>query len=259
VREHSFSLQKWYLDCVEESGDLAVVYCVEFSWRGLSVHLNSVLTKDKNGVRTRSSNSRYQIDANDLRISIDLPKLGASGLWEAIRPRYERLVYENEGGSLTWNCLQPGSCVHLHMPHRELKGLGYAEHVSLSIPPWALPLRELRWGRFISSCTALAWVDWQGPYCTRFAVRDGRETSLLAIADDEIAMPDATLRIEPGISLRSGPLASTILPGLPMLQKVLPRSLLNVEEHKWCSRGTVTGPNDASDGWVIHEVVHWNA
>ena len=42
------------------------------------------------------------------------------------------------------------------------EGTGYAERLELSIRPWRLPIRELRWGRFVSEGASMAWIDWQG-------------------------------------------------------------------------------------------------
>jgi hypothetical protein len=57
--------------------------------------------------------------------------------------------------------------------------------------------------------------------------------------------------------LRAGRLGATVLPGAPALGKLLPRSLRNIEEQKWRSRGVWKAQDGSSHGWVIHEVVHW--
>lgn len=258
MRASPFSLNKWYLDCVTEDGDLAIVYCAELSWRGVRLHLNSTLAGVRGEIHTSTSVSRFHITARDRSITADLPKLGVSGTWDAGCDAVERLVYEGEGGALHWNCLQPRSTVRLELPDRTMSGLGYAEQVVLTVPPWKLPLRQLRWGRFVSTNDALAWVDWKGGFEAAFAVQDGEETALDSVRDHEVATADATLRIEQGVELRSGTLASTILPGLPVLQKVLPRRLFSIKEHKSCSRGVLTTRGRVSTGWVIHEVVDWN-
>jgi hypothetical protein len=52
-------------------------------------------------------------------------------------------------------------------------------------------------------------------------------------------------------------LGATILPGAPALGRLLPGSLFNIEEQKWRSRGRLTAEGKSSEGWAIHEVVHW--
>jgi len=259
VHERPFSLVKWYLDCVTDDGEVAVVYCAELGWHGVHLHLSSVLSQQDGQFNTRTSLSRYSVNSDRETISASLPKLGVTGSWLADSPPFERLVYENVAGSVTWNCLQPRSLASLRIGDRELRGLGYAECLTLTILPWNLPLKQLRWGRFVSPQDSLVWVDWQGPYHTSFAVYGSKECNLLRVSDTEVAIPEATLQIEPGIALRSGPLRSTVLPDIPTLGKLFPRSFFNVEERKWRSRGTLTTSNHSSSGWVIHEVVRWQA
>jgi len=119
-------------------------------------------------------------------------------------------------------------------------------------------MRQLRWGRFVSSSDTLVWIDWLGPYTTRLAIHNGRERTLQSVSETELSLDGATLRMEEGLQLRAGRLGSTILPGVPGLKKLLPRSLFNIEEHKWRSRGILDTEHGQSQGWVIHEVVHWN-
>jgi hypothetical protein len=137
-------------------------------------------------------------------------------------------------------------------------GLGYAECLTLTLPPWQLPMLQLRWGRFVSQNESLAWVDWQGEYSTSFAIHNGRACKTLSVSDSEIAIPGATLRMEESFPLRAGRLGATVLRGAPALGKLLPRSLRNIEEQKWRSRGILSSKERNSSGWVIHEVVHWN-
>ena len=205
----------------------------------------------------RSSIGRYRLDSSGDRILVELPRLRVSGRWQADAEPVQHIVYESDAGSVEWNCLQPRSTAHLHIGERELAGLGYAECLTLTLPPWQLPMRELRWGRFVSPRHSLAWIHWQGPYSTSFALHNGRRCELVSVSESELALPHATLRMEESLPLRSGRVGSTILPATPALRKLLPGSLFNIEEHKWRSRGTLRTQEGSSDGWVIHEVVHW--
>ena len=110
----------------------------------------------------------------------------------------------------------------------------------------------------MSAQDSLAWIDWQGAYSTSIALHNGRMAEPLSISDSTIALSDATLHIDELRPLRSGRLGSTILPGAPMLRKLLPHSLFNIDEKKWRSRGILDTKDRQSTGWVIHEVVDWN-
>jgi hypothetical protein len=259
VEATPFSLVKWYLDCVTDPGDAVILYCAELRWHGLHTTYSSVLSVEGGQVESQSSMARYRLSCAGGQILVELPKLGVSGSWQASAAPFQHTVYEDASGSVLWNCVQPRASVHLRVGDRELAGLGYAECLTVTLPPWRLPMRQLRWGRFVSPEDSLAWIDWQGSYSTSFAVHNGDRCEILSVSDSEVSMRDATLRMEESSSLRSGRLGDTILPGVPALGRLLPRSLFNIEEHKWRSRGILNAQDRSSKGWVIHEVVHWKA
>jgi len=252
-----FSLTKWYMDGVDDNGDAVIFYCAELLWRGISAFYNSILSVRNGKVEARSSMSRCRLASTKGEILVEFPKLGVSGRWKSDADPVQRTVYENASGSVCWNCLQPRSSVNLRVGDWEFTGSGYAECLTLTLPPWQLPMRQLRWGRFVSRQETLCWVDWQGPYSTCFAVHNGCFRETVSVSDSLIALSDVTLRMEDSFPLRTGRLASTILPGAPALSKLLPRSLFKIEERKWRSRGVLSGQGSASEGWVIHEVVDW--
>ena len=252
-----FSLVKWYMDCVTDRGDAAILYCADFRWRGIRAAYSSVLTVNELSAESHSSMTRYRLSSKGDQILVEFPRLGVSGKWEAAAAPYQRVVYESASGNVMWNCLQPRSSVYLCVGEREWTGLGYAECLTLTLPPWQLPMRQLRWGRFVSQQDSLAWVDWQGPYSTSFAVSNSLPCETLSVTDSEVVLRDVSLRMEESLPLRAGRLGSTILPGAPALAKLLPRSLFNIEEQKWRSRGILNAHGRSSNGWVIHEVVHW--
>lgn len=257
MKARPFSLVKWYMDCVTDEGSVAILYCADLHWHGVHAQLSSVLSGNKQPAVTRTSISRHQISNDGGRISAALPKLDVSGVWEADAAPFERTVYERDTGCVRWNCLQPRSRAHVRIGDRELSGAGYAECLTITIPPWRLPLRRLRWGRFVSPQDCLTWIDWHGAYNTCFAIYNGNERMPLAVSDSEVVVDDARLEIEAGVALRSGKLGTTILPGAPGLGKLLPFSIFNVDERKWLSRGSMTTKDGTSTGWVIHEVVRW--
>lgn len=252
-----FSLVKWYMDCVTERGDAAILYCADLHWRGVHLTYSSVLTVHGDSTESHSSMAGFQLSSSDRQILVEIPRLEVSGSWKADAAPVQRTVYENASGSVEWNCLQPRSLVTLKVGGREYAGLGYAECLTVTLPPWQLPMRQLRWGRFVSAEKSLAWVDWQGDYMTSFAIHNGRACETLSISDTEVAIPGGTLRMKESFPLRAGRLGTTVLPGAPALGKLLPRSLRTIEEQKWRSRGVWKAQDGSSHGWVIHEVVHW--
>lgn len=254
----AFSLVKWYLDCVTSAGDAAILYCAELHWRGTKLAYNSILSVQGGAIASHASLGGYRLSSAGDRILVEFPRLGVSGMWSADAAPFRRAVYECAAGSVVWNCLQPRSRVTLRAGTHEFVGLGYAECLTLTLPPWKLPMRELRWGRFVSPEDSLAWVDWQGEHATSFAIHNGQVCEMLTVSDSAVAISGAALRMEERFPLRAGRLGSTVLPGAPALGKLLPRSLFHIEEQKWRSRGVLQAQERSSEGWVIHEVVHWN-
>ena len=253
-----FSMVKWYLDCVTESGEVAIVYSAVARWRALEVSYCSYLCVDQTHNESRSTMRAAGINAEGQRLLVDSPQLHMSGEWTSLASAVKQTVFQDEAGSLVWDCWQPGSQVRLRIGDREWAGLGYAESLSLSIPPWQLPLTHLKWGRFVSEHDSLAWIDWQGPYSLRLVINNGERCALAEISDTAVVVDHAELQMSDSLSLREGQLGRTVIPGARALAKIFPKSMFNIEERKWRSRGTLTTPRGKSHGWVIHEAVDWN-
>ena len=252
-----FSLVKWYLDCVTDAGDATILYCADLHWLGLHATLGSLL-ESPSGAEPQShfSLGRYRLSFASDEIAVEHPQLKVSGRWQSASPSVARTVYEEPGGSIVWNCIQPGSRVSLRVGQREQAGLGYAECLTLTLHPGVAPGLNSA-GAASSRQHSLTWVDWQGSHSTSFAALDGRECRLLAVSESEVSIDAATLKIADSVSLRAGRLGSTILPLAPALRRFFPTSLFNVRERKWKSPGTLINGGESSHGWVIHEVVEW--
>jgi hypothetical protein len=252
-----FKLVKWYMDCVTDEGEVAILYCASLNWRGLSAGISNLLTAHGQVVEAHTSVSGYSLTQTSNSIQVTCHKLRASGQWKAISEPFEQTIYQDSSGSVLWSCLQPAAQAAVHTATGDFTGLGYAECLILTIAPWHLPLRQLRWGRFVSDHHSLVWIDWQGDHTTRIARLNSAPAQLLTATESEVSVEGANLYIGAGMPLRTGPLNQTILPGAPALAKLFPNSVFNIRERKWRSRGTLTTPNGASEGWVIHEVVDW--
>ncbi len=249
---------KWYLDCVTDRGETAILYCADLAWRGVSASYSSVLLADDHAINAQSSMRSYRLESSGDRISVEFPRLQVEGTWTTAAAPVQHTMYEDHRGSVLWNCLQPASSVQLTIGDRQLSGLGYAECLTLTLPPWQLPLRQLRWGRFVSPQDSLAWIDWQGSHSINLAVFNGHKCEPVSISDTDVVLTNATLHMDQALSLRSGRLGSTVFSAAPMLRILLPGSLSNIEEKKWRSRATLETPTRQSKGWAIHEVVDWN-
>ena len=163
---------------------------------------------------------------------------------------------------MDWNCLLPTARVCLDFSDgRRLEGQGYAEVLEMTIPPWRLPIRELRWGRFLADDgrASAVWIDWRGPRALSFAALNGAPCDAAEISETRVVLgdPHATVDMTDPRVLRDGPLARTALGRIPVLRKRLPVRILETRETKWLSRGALEREGVRRAGWAVHEVVRW--
>ncbi|MFN2391653.1 MAG: hypothetical protein ABR566_06770 [Pyrinomonadaceae bacterium] len=262
-RQSNFLLSKWYMDCVSDAGDVFIGYAALLQWKALSINYSSIL-QYQNGKQTESRTSLRKFSPpqiKDCLLNWSSDSLEIKGTWKAISSPIERTIFESDAGDIKWQCLQPLAEADIYIgKERRLKGLGYAEHISISIPPWQLPIEELRWGRFLSDRNSLVWIDWQGPYPLQLVLYDGVQAENAHVSDSEITFDDGrrVLSLEEKQVLREGALINTALSVIPGIGKILPLRSLNTYECKWRSRGFLKEQSrPVSEGWVIHEIVRW--
>lgn len=185
--------------------------------------------------------------------------LEVDGRWRALAAPVRRRVYDGPEGAVDWECLMPSASVRLVLDGFPVEGLGYAERVRMTVPPWSLPLETLRWGRFLAPGRAVVWVDWGGPSPRRWVFWNGAEQAGVVPGDEAVAGPSGD-RLELGSPrvLRDAPLA-TVLSAVPRLAQRIPPWLGAAHETKWLSPGTIQRGDGKAGvvGWALHEVVRW--
>ena len=233
-----FELSKWYLDCVSDDGEATIAYTGTARWGPLRLHYSSLLESTGARVSVRHS----------MRKSAE-PELGEgrlrwrSGEWEADSSEVRETVYDG----IEWRCLMPRARVRIG----ERTGLGYAEHIRMTVEPWKLPIRILRWGRFVSNTEWIVWIDWAGEFTRRIVYRNGEAVQARILEDDLIEFSDGSrLTMDRSLVLREGQMGKNI----PGIKGQFPARLLRLNECKWRSRGRLSTGIDA---WVIHEKVEW--
>jgi hypothetical protein len=244
-----FELSKWYGDCISESGDLRIAYSAGVRYGRLKIGYSSLL----DGQTAAHSLRRAAIAEEGRTLSWEAP--GLSATWMRQDAELRATVFESEAGAVEWRCVIPKGSAAMN----EVRGLGYAEHLRMTIAPWKLPIRTLRWGRFLTSRTTLVWIDWVGPFATRIVFLNGRRV-LAETLDDSGLLLDNEVRIsfDRAFVVRQGSLGSTVFAAVPGIGRIAPARMFRVTECKWKSRARMQSPGAPDDeGWCVHEVVNW--
>jgi hypothetical protein len=238
-----FDLSKWYLDCVDEAGDVAVLYTGAARWGAFRLHYSSVLESRGNSLGTRYTLRSADPDVAGDSLVWRSAALGVEGEWHADARALRATVFAGDGGSVEWHCLMPRARARVG----RLAGLGYAEHLAMTVAPWKLPLDTLRWGRFTSPEDWLVWIDWRGDFATTLVYRNGKESRTTAIEDSRIEFADgSSLVMDRSLAIREGRLGSTALSAIPGIRGSVP------------GRARFEQPGvPAVEGWAIHEAVEW--
>ena len=255
-----FLLSKWYLDCVAEDGTTFIGYAALLRWKLLSLHFSNILLRRPNeGTKTESSLTSHdapQRDGSSIRWTHRA--FSVEGNWTGLSNPINRQLYKDEDGEIVWSCLLPMARATIRIGNTPaIEGLGYVEHLSLSLLPWKLPITELRWGRFLMNAGSLIWIDWRGPVRKRLVLHNGEEVDDATITDFEIqGSGGRRLSLLPEAVVRNGSLLSSTLSGIPGIVNMFPAGILRTHECKWLSRGNFElNHSCAGEGWAIHELV----
>lgn len=258
----SFQLSKWYFDCISSDGDVFLGYSGELRWQPLSLHYESLLVHPA-GAATQSRTSLRKGTPPQLKGDLlrwESAALGIDGQWRRDSAPVAETIYRSSEGQVAWSCCLPRAAVEIATGGGKLmRGTGYAEQLTISIPPWRLPIRQLRWGRIACPSHALVWIEWQGEFQRAIAYRNGVPVTPLRIDDGGLALADGLfVRLDRGCVLRDGALGTTALAAIPGIERIAPARMLAARERKWRSRALISGGREPEQRtWAIHEVVKW--
>jgi len=252
----AFKLSKWYLDCVTDLGDASIAYIGMVDWGPIRVHYSSILENRAELVRARYSlrpQTEPTIDHGSLHWRSGALKI--DGEWRADSAAIRETVFSSGDGLIEWQCFMPRARARIG----NRIGLGYVEHLRMTIAPWRMPIRTLRWGRFSTGSDWIVWIDWLGDFTRRIVYRNGQVAPTSLLEDGQIGFGDgARLTMDRSLVLREGPLGTAALSAIPGIRRTFPARLLNVNECKWRSRARLERPGESpAEGWAIHERVEW--
>lgn len=273
-------LSKWYLDLVTDEGEAVVLYWARMQYRGFGGTFASLLHRDPSGrIRTSSSLRAGDEPSAASQIAWACPGLGVESSWTPVVPAITQEPWRTPEGGASWNCIAPAATASLTLNGRELQGVGHVERLDLTVRPWMLPIRELRWGRWISDAVSstsqtpvcdretpaksIVWIKWSGDHPLTLIAHDGQ------LVQGEVHESSVTLEsglalpLSHDATLREGAIGITALSFIPGISRLLPPALLATHEHKWLCRAAIgqrhgdTSQPSIPSGWAIHERVRF--
>lgn len=258
-RRAPFTLTKWYVDCVAADGRAVIGYWASLAWRGVALTWQNVTLYEANRppVSRSSLVTASPPEVAGETITWCAPALACvAGIESRQRPIEARLL-DSDAGIVEWRAEAPVAAVTFKLGGcAPVQGPGYAERIFISIPPWRLPIRELRWGRWVDSAASrsVVWIDWRGDSPRTWVFVDGVLASAGVVTDESILADGRKILLRERQTLHARAFAE-IAAAIPPLLAVVPKSLLALRETKWCSTGTLLERNAAAQtGWAIHEV-----
>ena len=184
--------------------------------------------------------------------------LDAAASWRRDAPPIERCLFQGAAGEIAWTCHMARARATVQIGDAQLAGLGYIESLRLSVPPWRLPFRTLRWGRHLSAEHCLVWIAWTGGDERCWVWLDGREQPGAAPHDDGVrGLEDGReLSWHDARDVRNQPLLATIGGPLPALARRFARRLAQPHERKRLAASAVEQAGRSLDrGWSVFEEV----
>jgi len=254
-----FRLNKWYLDCVSETGQTFIAYSAELAWRSLGLSYASCLEFD--GIHRPFTRTTPGLGGLPTlapgEITWASEGASCSGCWRPVftHPISPVNLYQDDAGSVVWHCLAPLSQVSISREGAEFAGLGYVEHLEITVAPWRLPIEELHWGRFLAPNTYAVWIEWRGLHALNLVYVNGQRVESVNVSSSTLSWEGGSLALSEQVFLRNGPLVNTALSNIPGARSLFPKSVLDTDERKWRSRGELSLDGETHSGWAIHEVV----
>ena len=261
TRPAMFSLQKWYLDVVTRRGDVVILYAARLRWGALRVGYGSALEDRVDG--THRDVSTRRVDAptrTEGGVGWQNGALEVAGRWCLDVPPFGRTLASTPGGVIRWTCHVPRARASVRVGDVTYHGLGYIEHLRLTIPPWQLPFDALRWGRHISDRHSLVWIDWRGPQRQSWVWLDGGEQHEAIVTDGGVSglADGAELCLQGGRDVVKRDVLAAFTGLLPGLARRLAGRLTGLHEHKRIEPSAIVRAGERQDaGWTLREVVTW--
>lgn len=257
-----FSLAKWYLDVVADDGTVVVGYSARLVWGGARVAYASTLVSPAGAPAQEESAfgdaGALRHEERDLRWHHRA--LSVRGAWHRLAPPIEQRLLHAPGGDITWRCVMPRARVELDIGPKRVTGLGYAELLTLTLPPWQLPFNRLQWGRFTSAASSVIWIAWFGDDARQFVWQDGVPQPGAELDEHGLRHLVGGARLDFGQSrdICARPAVARLIDRLPVPMRRVAGPLAAMNEHKMVSASRLVTPDGSAEtGWSVFEEVQW--
>ncbi len=257
-----FKLRKWYLDVVDPAGRSVILYWSALKWGPLNVRWHAATLHEPGALPRHVSSLAAAPEpvVHGGEITWRAEAIGCEAVARPTMPAVAAVLLAGRGPSpdarVTWICEAPAARTLVRLAgEATVEGTGYAEQLELRLPPWRLPIDQLRWGRWMSDQgdRSVVWIDWQGAEAQTRVYADALPAGEPVVGDDEIEADGQRLRFADRRVLHERTLGDLLGP-VAVLLAGMPRRWLALEDRKWLSRGVLTGPAGTQDqGWAIHE------
>jgi hypothetical protein len=254
------ALDKWYFDCVSPEGDVLIGYAARLKWGPLTLNYGARIIRPNDGPLSQKQSLAFGcVTEAPGTIAWRNDRLSIEGSWTGGDAISATTVVEESSGKIEWQCLSANAAVEVRVDGRTITGTGYAEKLTMTIPPWRLPFTELRWGRYISDDRSeyVVWIDVSGKTRRNWIWVSSGEPAAGTVDDRGVRTDSAELTFEVSRPLREENVASTLFGRAAFLRRLLPRGLRDIQEAKQVSSCVLRRQGSESKGLSVNEVVRW--
>lgn len=265
-------LEKWYGDVVI-GDEVRIVYRARLTWGVLRVGYAAEMTPDGHFTH------RWLSDGVPLPHT---PDQGQRWVWPTSDTHSPALIWTpsahardvpelclwqdpHTANGVWW---QPVVCSGaVHGPLWARAGRGYVERLRLTLPPWGLGLRVLRWGRFCGLRHSMVWIEWQGRCPRQWVWVDAVVGHEVTVETHAVHTPNAVVTWTQPRTLMEERLSAGPLHHLSRGIRAIQRdpaskgffAFLNATQHKYHAPAVWQGSDgEQEQGHVIYEEVLWS-
>jgi hypothetical protein len=163
-----FRFQKWYLDLVTGDGTVFIGYHARLTWGAVRAKWASTLLSPAGARSLEATSLRGTgiVTRNSQTVSWTCPSLDVTAAWQFIAPPVRQTLLDESRGAIRWECPCTSGEATVKVGDARLRGIGYAERLTLTLRPWQFPFDHLTWGRYATTQNAVTWIAWQGKCST---------------------------------------------------------------------------------------------